>query len=119
MFINGLSWTPADHKHFPPAFESAARTLLLAHHRLRHGGITAGATASSAGASVGTTAEQQAQQAQQGFAQVPAEVVLGVIKQAAFPLGPWLAADHSKSDWLALEFHRRLDFASLFPAEPE
>ena len=33
MLIRGEPWSPADHQHYPPAFQAAVRTLLLAHRR--------------------------------------------------------------------------------------
>ena len=45
MLIRGEPWSPADHKHYPPAFQAAVRTLLLAHRRARGGSPAARGTA--------------------------------------------------------------------------
>lgn len=94
MLIAGLPWSPADHRYFPPAFKAAVRTLLLVHHRGTSGATPSGGT----GAPTGLYGL---------FGPAPPEVVKAVIREAAFPLRPWLAPDPHSSDWLTTEFDRQ------------
>ena len=48
MLIKGETWSPADHKHYPPAFRAAVRTLLLAHRRSGSAAAGGGSKGSSA-----------------------------------------------------------------------
>ena len=70
ILVTGRPWSHAEHQHFPPAFKAAMRTLLLAQ---RHGSVAV---------------ESQANP----LALLPPDVLLGVIRAAAFPLSPWISA---------------------------
>ena len=66
MLATGRPWSQAEHTHFPPAFKAAVRTLLLAQRR---GSVV-----------VESLANPQAL--------LPPDVLLSVIRTAAFPCRP-------------------------------
>ena len=63
------AWTPASHRQFPPRFQQAVRTLLLAAHRAVH--QPGRSTAAALGA-------------------LPQDVLLHIIDAAARPASAWM-----------------------------
>ena len=64
----GQPWRQEEHKHFPPAFKATVRTLLLAQRR---------------GSAVVEAQPNPLSALEPG-------VLLNIIRQAAYPLSPWL-----------------------------
>ena len=86
LAIQRPTWSPAEHRRFPPAFQAAARALLLAAHRgagMRSGGGAAGA--SSRRRHMGPARPSGAQL----LGTQPEEVVLYTLALAAYPLEEW------------------------------
>ncbi|KAL4451604.1 hypothetical protein ABPG75_007266 [Micractinium tetrahymenae] len=68
-------WSPGEHRRFPPAFGAATRALLLAAHR---------------GSKL--PAEESASPLA-GLGALPAEVLVHILEQAAYPLSAWAELD--------------------------
>ncbi|PRW57466.1 von Hippel-Lindau disease tumor suppressor,beta alpha domain [Chlorella sorokiniana] len=64
-----LAWEPATHRKFQPAFRAAARTLLLAAHRISH---------------------QPERSTAAGLGALPQDVLLNIIGIAAYPTLAWV-----------------------------
>lgn len=84
-------WSPASHASFPPAFHAATRTLLLCANAQTS---AAGAAARAAGKQPGRDQEPCTQnevgQHMARLGDLPQELLLKVVGQAAYPLSSWL-----------------------------
>ena len=79
--VTGQPWSQEEHRHFPPAFKAAVRTLLLAHRR----------RSPASNCVTGGTDEPAVVEPQTNLlALVELELLLNVIRQAALPLSAWL-----------------------------
>lgn len=86
-----MPWSPATHARFPPAFQAAARTLLLAAQR----GAALAATTSHAAATtsnVGTV----------GLSRLPPDALQRILGLAAYPLSAWDPLPDGGHAWAAL-----------------
>ena len=81
LMVTGQPWSDEEHRHFPPAFKAAVRTLLLAHRR--GSPVSRGVTR---GAAKRVAVESRANP----LVLLPPDVLLNIIGQAAFPLSAWL-----------------------------
>lgn len=68
--ISGEGWSPAEHRHYPPALKATARTLLLAQH----------------------CDDQRGQ-----LSALPQELLLHIVTAAASSLSPWMAHEGCES----------------------
>jgi hypothetical protein len=90
LAITQPTWSPARHRHLPPAFRRAARTLLLVLHR------------SAAGEQQPCSSTPPASSAQPlGGRHLPVHIVEEILQLAAYPLSDWARAPWvAAADWL-------------------
>lgn len=92
LAFGGKAWAPQEHWRYPPAFQAAARALLLVHQRVTRcrsqpaavGAPAAGTEAGEAGCETG------AGTAAGGLGSLPGELVLHILGLASRPLSAWL-----------------------------
>lgn len=90
LAFSGKPWAPQDHWCYPPAFQAAARALLLAHQRAAGCSSQPAAVVAPAAEAGEEGCEAGAGAAAAGLGSLPGEVVLHVLGLASRPLSAWL-----------------------------